>query len=998
MPTPKKMSNPLVDQVNSLLPSATGFSGKPAADGKGSGSTAHYAQLYAEYSERARKELFGIEEEVCVLDVETTGISPVYETIIEVAIARMRGPEIIDEYNTYVNPGKPISREITELTNISDADVADAPFIDEVAAEIREFIGESDILAHNAAFDKSFIESALRLAGCDPLPGQWLDSLVFLRCGLPLLRSFKLEDLMRAYCPEEYAKAHRAIADVRGLCHLWRVALVGLSSLDSSVLRALPGLLKDMPEHAWITQVAELYAEGKTPLRLKTLRQQKIKESTSEDLLDARVKGGISSVPAEVTKEDLTESGLAGKMYCTFESRPEQIHMAASIRDSFEQRRHLVVEVGTGVGKSLAYLVCLARLAVENDITAGVATKTNALTDQLMGKELPLLAEALAEEGIHLRYAALKGYSHYPCLRKIGSTLSEKSDRNRLAVAQLVAWVSQTAWGELSGANLPLPYREKQHYAASSADCLRRRCSYYYQCYVHGARRTAKSAHIVVTNHSLLFRNSGTEGRILPPIRYWAIDEAHNLEAEARKQLSRSFDERDLDAAVKLISGSRGLPKRLLASAGKYMDKGGIEKVATAVDELQKQLQQLQILSGNFFAFAHDLDNHESLQQNSAYGASAAARTHWIGPELRDSAAWGTLSNVGMNLSAQLQACLEAGKGCVSAYSTQLMEETPPTELSDFAGVLAMLAAYEETLTTAISEPEENLVYALCLSREYQGKRTAAIEVSQLEVGEKIVSELLEQTDSVIFASATLAVGTSFDRFVSGVGLNLLEPGEKWQTLQLISSYDLPNLMRIFVPADMPEPREQVWTKQFRDFLKEVHLRSRGGVLTLFTSRRDLLNCRDVLQDDLKPRGIPILAQDGMLTMRVLQERFIADPQASLLATKSFWEGFDASGDTLRCIVIPKLPFGRPDTPLSRERNRVYGRGAWARFDLPEAILELKQAVGRLVRTSTDSGIVILSDTRVLSKGYGRRILDALPVSAEIYTMSEILEHIGSED
>ncbi|MCL2403528.1 MAG: exonuclease domain-containing protein, partial [Coriobacteriia bacterium] len=997
-----------------------------------------YALRYAKYSEKARKELFGIEEEICVLDVETTGISPVYESIIEIAIARMRGPEIIDEYNVYVNPGKPIPREITELTGISDKDVADAPQIGDIASDIRDFIGDCDILAHNASFDRSFVEAALGDADCDALSGQWLDSLVFLRCGLPLLRSFKLEDLMRAYCPEEYAQAHRAIADVRGLCHLWRVALVGLSSLDSTVLRALPDLLKDSPERDWIAQVAELYAgtaagkasSSSSRIGLKALRQQKIKGLTPDDLLDARAKEGITSVAAGTIQQDLSEGGLAGKMYAAFESRPEQADMAAAIRDSFEQRNHLVVEAGTGVGKSLAYLVCLARLAVENSITVGVATKTNALTDQLIGKELPLLAQALAEEDVQLRYAALKGYSHYPCLRKISNFLSDDSKQNRLATAQMLAWVSQTAWGELSNANLPLPYREKQHYAANSADCLRRRCSHYYQCYVHGARRTAKGAHIVITNHSLLFRNSGTEGKILPPIRYWAIDEAHSLESEARKQLSRSFDERDLDAAVKLISGSRGLPRRLLSGAGKYMDKGGVEKVATEVDELQKQLQQLQVLSGNFFAFAHDLDNHESLQSNPAYATSTAARTHWIGPELRESAAWGTLCSVGMNLVAQLQTCLEAGKSLTSAYSVQLMEDTPPTELSDFAGVMAMLSAYTDTLVTAINEPEENLVYALSLSREYQGKRTAAIEISQLEVGEKIATEFLEQTDSAIFTSATLAVGTSFNRFVSGVGLDMLEPGTegvgtvgadtsiphagsssleagthdsaagfsaaKWHTLQLASSYDLVNLMRIFVPADIPEPRESAWTKQFRGFLKEVHLRSQGGVLTLFTSRRDLLNCRDVLQDELQPKGIPVLAQDGMLTMRVLQERFIADPQASLLATKSFWEGFDASGDTLRCIVIPKLPFGRPDTPLSRERNQVYGRGAWARFDLPEAILELKQAVGRLVRTSTDSGIVILADTRVLSKGYGKRVLGALPVPAEIHTMDEILNQINN--
>jgi len=990
--------------------------------------------LYKDYGQKARKEVFGIEDEVCVLDVETTGISPVYEGIIEIAIAKMRGPEIIDEFNTYVNPGKPISREITELTNISDNDVADAPAIADILDDIADFVGDCDIVAHNAAFDRSFVEAAFYAADRSVLPGRWLDSLVFLRCGLPLLRSFKLEDMMRDFCPDEYKRAHRAIADVRGLCHLWRVALVGISSLDKAVLRSLPGLLEGLPERDWVARVAQLYgaddsgSSGKgSMLRLKALRQQNIKGSMPDELLDARVKDGIHSISAKTIEDDLSAAGLAGSMYESFEARPEQGQMAEAIRQSFESKTHLVVEAGTGVGKSLAYLVCLARLAQKNNITVGVATKTNALTDQLMGKELPLLAASLADHpacsGVstqsedaeslanltpplsELRYAALKGYSHYPCLRKISSSLnsadegsSARSSQFAVALAQLVAWISQTDWGELSSINLALPYVEKQNLAASSTDCLRRRCSYYFQCYVHGARRIAKGAHIVVTNHSLLLRNSGAEGKILPPIRYWAIDEAHNLESEARKQLTRSFDEREFDATLKLVSGSRGLPKRLLTSAGKYMSKGDVDKTAALVDTFQEHINQLQILYSNFFAFVHDLGEHESLQsENSHYANSKASKTHWIGPELRDSSAWGGLCGVGTSLAAQMQATIDAGKEFTSHYGSRFMEDTPPIELSDFVGVMTMLAGLLDTLTMAINEAEENHVYALCFSREYQGKRTAAIEISQLEVGEQVVDHFLEHIDSAIFTSATLAVGDSFKRFTSGVGLDTLpscdnEAEGKWRSLQLASSYDLPNLMRIFVPADLPDPRDHQWSEQLIEFLRQVHIHTDGGVLTLFTSRRDVLAARDTLQDELRPLGIDVLAQDGMLSMRVLQERFIDGRQTSLLATKSFWEGFDASGDTLRCIVIPKLPFGRPDTPLARERSLVYGRSAWARYDLPETILELKQAVGRLVRTSTDSGIVILADTRVLTKGYGKRVLNSLPVPAEALSMRDIFE------
>ena len=1007
-------------------------------------------ELYAGYSELARKEVFGIEDEVCVLDVETTGISAIYERIIEIGIARMRGPEIIAQYNTYINPGKSIPRTITELTGITNADIADAPTFEEVAADILDFIGDCDIIAHNANFDQGFVQVALARAGEQTggktLTGKWLDSLTFVRLGMPRLQSFKLEDMMRAYCPQQYAQAHRAIADVLGLCHIWRMSLVGISKLERDVLRALPGMLKGAPEHDWIARVAQLYAGdvGSGAVRLKNLRYRLIKGNMPETLEDARLMPSLNTPAEDTVTADLSESGLAGHMYENFEARDEQSHMATAIARGFSDKTHLAVEAGTGVGKSLAYLVPLARLAIENNISVGVATKTNALTDQLMRKELPLLAKALAEQDQQpkgqaklegqsgsqtneqqdlaqttsqdrsadqsadqppLRFAALKGYSHYPCLRKISSFLNSEltadadagagdkkgSTQFALATAQLIAWISQTAWGELSSINLPLAYRDRKHFAANSADCLRRRCTYFHQCYIQGARRRAKGSHIVVTNHSLLFRNSAADGNILPPIRYWAVDEAHGLEAEARKQLAISFDQNELDALLKQMSGSRGLPRRAAKVISGQLEKSASKELSDHADKLQLEIKELTTLTESFFAFILDLDSHESVQESTGFARHEnMPKTHWIGPQMRDSAAWGMMTAVGTNVLQQLKKTLSSAKAFAEICAEKSADQQPSTELGDLLGAIGTMGEYVHALDLVLAEPEENAVYSLYIGRPYQGVRKAALEIAQLEVGEQIASEFLEQSDSVIFASATLAVGDSFKRFTTGVGLGDL-PDDKWKTLQLASSYDLPNLMRILVPADLPEPRAHNWSDQFIDFLLQVHQRTQGGVLTLYTSRRDLIAARDILQDDLRPQGIDVLAQDGMLSVRVLQERFIADRNASLLATKSFWEGFDASGDTLRCIVIPKLPFGRPDTPLARERAHVYGRSAWARFDLPETILELKQAVGRLVRTSTDSGIVILADSRVLHKNYGKRVLDSLPVAAEVFSQKELL-------
>ena len=966
-------------------------------------------EAYRVFAERAREEVFGIEDEICVLDVETTGFSPERDRIIEVAIARMRGPEVLEEFSSFVNPGAGVTipRGISELTGISDADVEDAPLIGDLVADIRDFIGERDVLAHNAGFDRGFIEAALLPDGQGVLPGQWLDSLVFLRCGMPLLRSYRQEDLMRVFCPEEYAHAHRAIYDVRGLCRLWRIALVALSALEPTVLRALPKLLADTPERAWLAQVAELYAPGKGALNLRALRSARLSDERFQGLPDAGDHDSLNIPPAETIAHDLTRDGLAGAMYEAFEPRPEQEEMALAIREAIAADRHLVVEAGTGVGKSLAYLVCLARLALDNNISVGVATKTNALTDQLMHSELPALATALRDKGTvpvshcghngtpepspcpTLRYTALKGYSHYPCLRKLDTIMRDSDTMDALPLAQLIAWVSQTTWGELSTVNLALSRDARRQFAASAADCNRRRCRYYSQCYLHGTRRRAKSSHIVVTNHALLFANAATDGHILPPIRYWVVDEAHNLETEARKQLARAFDERELRATLRLLVGSRALPARLLKLAPGLLAPADCDELEECAQQLTPLLDQVVTLSDTFFAYAQDMREHSSLKRESAYantGAGAGA-TYWIGPELRESAVWGELCNVGSSLSVQMEAAFASARALQSRFASALGDENPPAELSDFGGLLLSFDEQAQVLARVIAEPEENSVYSLSISRPWRGSQTAAFEIAQLEVGPTVAEELLATTRSVVMTSATLAVGDSFARFTDGVGL----AGDRYTTLQLPSSYDLPAQMRILIPNDLPEPSARAWLPDLQELLREVHLRLQGGVLTLFTSRRDLLACRDALQDELAAAGLDVLAQDGAVSPRILRERFVADHHTSLLATKSFWEGFDASGDTLRCVIIPKLPFGRPDDPLARERAQVYGRSAWARYDLPDAILELKQAVGRLIRSSTDTGTVILADTRVLTRNYGSRVMDALPISPEILSTQDLL-------
>ena len=267
---------------------------------------------------------------------------------------------------------------------------------------------------------------------------------------------------------------------------------------------------------------------------------------------------------------------------------------------------------------------------------------------------------------------------------------------------------------------------------------------------------------------------------------------------------------------------------------------------------------------------------------------------------------------------------------------------------------------------------------------------------ARLDVGEVLADDLFPRCHSVVFTSATIATGDSFEHFARSVGLDRL-PRECWSACGSRRSYDFERQMAVFVPTDVAEPGTRGYLGDLEALLEGVHRAMGGSVLTLFTNRRDMETLYAALEPRLEARGISLLVQGRGTSAKRLRDEFLADESLSLFATKSFWEGFDAKGDTLRCVVVPKLPFGRPTDPLSKNARRAKAR-AWQRYYLPEAVLELKQAAGRLIRSSTDTGCLVIADSRVAGgrKRYARDFLSALPVSdVEILPSERIVEEIG---
>lgn len=928
------------------------------------GTDSDVRALYEQLPERSHDLQFGLfEDEVVVCDTETTGLNPKTCSLLEIAAIRLRGGEAIEEFHTFVDSGTRIPEEITELTGISQDDLIGAPNPRDAVARFASFVGKSNLVAHNAEFDRAFI---MKHADPGEFTGAWVDSLALSLIVLPRLRSHRLVDLARAF--GLHAPSHRALDDTVCLGQLWRILLAGIQSMTPGLAARIAELSPqtDWSLRPYFKQGAQAYPGVDFSLRKN--RQDRMRQGEVQDL-PAAEDIPLQFCDDETIDEAFAPNGIVGQMYQSFEAREEQRAMAYEVAAALRFGDFRIIEAGTGVGKSMAYLVPLALAAQGNGITVGVATKTNALMDQLMFNELPRLKEALGD----LRYVALKGYEHYLCLRKL-ERMARNDQDDPIAtinmIATLLSFTAQTSHGDLDALNLGWVRLPRSDIQANPHDCLKKRCPFYPRlCFLHGARKSAHGAHIVVTNHALLFRDMEIENSILPPIRHWVVDEAHSVEAEARKQLSFIFNSRDLDANFKRLTSKNGTLARIRKQAPSL--EGGNLLFGVTVD-VENRIGNLQLVAASFYDPLMNIPSNDARDQ----GAYSTVTT-WISAQMRDSNTWGEIKEPGFKLADDLKGL----NGRIADLISMLeqFEGEFSNQLAELTTIRSRIFSNEEALRLVLEGSDQRFVYSLQLDRNPHWP-AQGLEAMRLDAGETLVEDFYPNLRSVVFTSATLATAEHepFAHFMRATGLDRVTDTPV-HAAQFASSYDYDRKMTILLPTDVPEPNSSRYHEAFARLLYETHVALGGSVLTLFTNRRDM----DAFYKELKPQlanaGIGLIAQTRGTSTKTIRDRFLADESLSLFALKSFWEGFDAPGDTLRCVIIARLPFGRPTDPLVREREERDGRAAWGKHSLPEAVVELKQAAGRLIRNSKDRGWLILADSRLQTKNYAKSFLRAMP-------------------
>ena len=638
-------------------------------------------------------------------------------------------------------------------------------------------------------------------------------------------------------------------------------------------------------------------------------------------------------------KEIFDPGGLIAEQLEGYEHRPQQLEMAAAVSQAFENSIHLVVEAGTGVGKSFAYLIPAIDFAINMSERVVVSTNTISLQEQLINKDIPFLQEILPYP---VKVVLVKGRANYLCLRRLEGLmaygpdlLDTESEEDELV--RIHQWAGTTKDGSRSDLE-PQPRTSMWALVCSERDtCLGPvKCPDVRQCFYQKARNAMYGAHILVVNHHLLFsdlalRKDNPRFSVLPSYKYVIIDEAQNIEDTATEHIGISlsnFAVRHLMDSLCRRDRKRGLLIRLDAIP-----------LADLVDAVRTQSDLFLESVEKWFA--------------NEFSTTKRIRERNFVPNILDAPLM------------RLQSALE------DMRPTAENEE----EEKEISAHVERCRRLRDELDTLLNQSLEDSVYWVEISR---GRfKTIRLNAAPVNVSDELKPNLFDAMESIVMTSATLSTNSTFDYFKERVGLD-----DCWEML-LGSPFNYAEQVKIYMPPSMPDPRSnEAFVAAATESIKRYIQLTHGKAFVLFTSYRMMNEVYEELELWLAEQSIASFIQGGGFSRHAMLEEFKADVDSVIFGTSSFWEGVDVRGEALSNVIVVKLPFSVPTHPVVEARIediQVNGGNSFMEYSLPEAIIRLKQGFGRLIRTKKDTGIVAILDPRIRTKFYGRWFLNSLP-------------------
>lgn len=900
--------------------------------------------------------------ELVAIDLETTGLDPMDAKIIEVGAVRIKDGEIIDEYETMVDPAIQIPQHVTHITGIQQDDVKGAPKIQKVLPEIQAFIGDAPIIAHNATLDMGMLQDKHHIVQGNTR----IDTYELASVLMPNAPRYNLNSLTQE-AGIELENAHRALDDARATALLYW---------------ALWARAKTLP-HQTLTEIvrAASHITGSHPWDAAAVFEAALRESTTASFDESQLLfpslnhdeahpplaplGKITPVDETTITATFGEDGTLSAKLPGYVPRSGQVEMATIIGNAFNNRTHQMIEAGTGIGKSLAYLVPAMLWATQNNQRVVISTNTINLQEQLLHKDLPAISEAL---GLDIRTAVLKGRSNYLSPDRL-ETMRRRGPASTVELrtyAKILVWLLENQSGNRNEINLRGPGENNvwdqlssEYDPATNTDT---------NTPFNIARREAENAHILIVNHALLVSDALSQSKVLPDYQYAIIDEAHNLEDAITRGLQQNLDQqillRRLDNLGDLKRGLLAEILRTINAHGTPKDQKRFQQFIAGIGEASALMKvHIKAFFKKLLTFLGDIRNIRSTDFMTLVRITSEHRRKPSFADVQD--AWKTMNEFFDVISGAMS---QLNKGL-----NKLAEKSLPNMdalARNAAGMGKQLDDIRLHLTQFTNTPDDNTIYWLRLG---QGMETPVLQSAPLHVGPMLEEHIWNKKESVILTSATLRTDGSFKLIKERLYADAVA------TTDIKSPFNYRESTLLYLPADIPEPADRTgYQRSVEKAIIELADALGGRVLVLFTSFTQLRQTSQNITPRLALGNITVFDQSDGTSREALVEGFKSTERAVLMGTRSFWEGIDIPGESLSALVITRLPFPVPSDPIFSARSDTYNNG-FSQFALPDAILRFRQGFGRLIRSTSDRGIVTVMDSRIITKGYGTNFLESLP-------------------
>jgi len=909
------------------------------------------------------------------VDLETTGLDPKQDQIIEIGIQIFDSANMMDQFSMLIDPHLDVGipAHITDLTGITSDDLEGQPNIESVMSEVTKLLEGKIIVGHNIGFDLGFLSAA----------GFELTGSAFDTWELAYILDFDSPDYSLDTLLSRHniyrAQAHRALDDAKATAELFLRLSDFIDNLSDSTIDIVKSLCikASLPFDELFDSSVQLHAlspskdpsEEKEQLRKIDLPNRG-RDSTSD----------ISNIFAP--------TGSLAAYLEHYEERETQREMAEHVYGALTDSTNLMVEAGTGTGKSLAYLIPALRFSESTGKRVIVSTRTLNLQDQLLNKDAPLsLAATDLPEFNEYRdptVTVLKGRANYLCVRRFESAVSQSSipRENGLLLAKCAVWMENTQTGDSSEMNINRKdaislWRELSSEGAGLCQFASK------ECYLARARQKANNASVILTNHALLMADLVSGGGVLPEYSHLVIDEAHHLEDQATAAMGFQINQssfRELVDRIRPQNANIRSSNRLLQSVVTSAS------TRTLLEELFAELNSISVRLSE--TSSHTLllaSNFATLKLEAA--ARDSERVWRISQDDRDE------TFTPLKLAVQnTSLLLDESAGCVRKLNDLIHAEQLASPARDVINELTILISDLVDLRISIEEfadpPSESSVYWIDSSHARSG---TSLNMAPIGVDQILSQDLFSEKSSVVLTSATLSTGGDFDHFCTRLGFT---PDEEYR---LDSPFNYAVSTQTLLVDDISNPGTARNPQEIIECIASTAIAAEGSTLALFTSNAAIKATYSALRARLQKHNILVLAQGISGTPHRLVRRMREeDRPVVLLGTSSLWEGIDIQGDRLQALIMTRLPFEVPTDPIFAARSETYGDSyaAFMEYSIPRAVIRFRQGFGRLIRSSTDRGVFVVLDSRILNRNYGKRFIAGLPdTSMKTCSMNEIGEN-----